>query len=128
VNPEAEGRAYPTARFVVDPERVEAFRAAVGGPPGVVPPTFLTLAEFAVFPQIVGDPELGLDYSRVLHGEQEYEWHRQPRPGETLEARARIAQLRRRGDLGFVTIETEIADEAGQRVALCRSTMIERGP
>ena len=64
--------------------------------PGV-PPTFATVAEFAVFRQIVSDPELDLDFARVVHGDQEYEWHRPPAVGETLVVAARIAAIRERG-------------------------------
>src|SRR2546426_561722 len=82
-------------------------------PPGGnwVPPTFLTVAEFTLFPTIVADPDLALDFSRVVHGNQEYEWRRHPRVGEALVARARIASIKERGTLGFLTIETEVADE-----------------
>ena len=118
---------YPAVPFVVDPARVAAFRAVFGEAREVVPPTFLTAAEFSVFPEIVTDPELGLDFGRVVHGDEEYGWSRQPRVGETLTVRARVAQIRQRGDLGFLTIETEIADEGGEPVAVCRATMIERG-
>ena len=49
-----------------------------------MPPTFLTAAEFAVLPHVIGDPELALDFRKVVHGSQEYEFHRPLRVGETL--------------------------------------------
>jgi len=54
-----------------------------------LPPTFLTVADFTLFPTIVADPYLGLDSSRVIHGDQEHEWPRPPRVGQALAARAR---------------------------------------
>jgi hypothetical protein len=127
VNAAAEGKRYVDVAFHVTEDRVGRFRALFpDGGKRWVPPTFLTVAEFTVFPQIVADPDLALDFSRVIHGDQEYEWRRHPRIGEALVARARIASIRHRGALGFLTIETEVADEAGERVALCRATMIER--
>jgi len=127
VNAAVEGKRYPEVAFVVDHARVEAFRAVFPDDAGGVPPTFLTVAEFSLFPTIVADPELDLDFSRVLHGDQEYGWERPIAVGESLVARARIASIRHRGAIGFLTIETEIVDREGRLVARCRSTMIERG-
>jgi acyl dehydratase len=126
LNPALEGRVYPSVVFTVDAERVERFRAAVGGPPHGVPPTFVTVAEFEVFPTIVADVELGMDYARILHGTQEYGFARPLRLGETLTATSRIVSIRTRGETSLMTVETELVDADGGRVALGRSTMIER--
>lgn len=125
VNPEAEGTTYPDVEFVVDPERVRAFRAVFGQTEGV-PPTFLTAAEFSVLPGVVSDQALGLDFSRVLHGGQSYELVRPLREGETLAVRARIDSVRIRAGTGFVVIAMDLFDEAGDEVAHTRSTMVER--
>ena len=69
MNPAAEGTVYPDVPFAVDPVRVAAFREVFGVSDGV-PPTFVTAAEFTVLPQVIGDPALGLDFTRVLHGSQ----------------------------------------------------------
>ena len=89
MNPAAEGTVYPDVAFTVDPARVAAFREVFGQTEGV-PPTFVTAAEFTVFPQVMGDPNLGLDFTRVVHGSQEYVYERPLREGETLAIRARI--------------------------------------
>jgi acyl dehydratase len=125
MNPTAEGTVYPESTFTVDPDRVAAFRAIFGHDEGI-PPTFLTAAEFAVFPQVLGDPNLGLDFSRVLHGSQEYTYERPLREGETLVARVRIGSIRQRTSAGFLTIVTDLFDDAGVLVATARSTLIER--
>ncbi len=126
MNVSVEGKTYPETTFVVRSEHVERFRAVVGGPYGV-PPTFATAAEFAAFPAIVGDPELALDFSRVVHAEQEYEWARRLRVGETLTVRSRISQAREKGGHAFLTIRTELLDEGGEVVVTARATMLERG-
>jgi acyl dehydratase len=125
MNPDAVGTVYPEVMFTVDPERVAAFRDLFGQNEGV-PPTFVTAAEFTVFPQVIGDPNLGLDLRRVLHGSQEYQLRRPLREGETLRVRTRLEQIRQRAGTGFVTIATELVDDAGEVVATARSTMIER--
>jgi hypothetical protein len=126
MNPEAEGTVYPEVAFVVEPERVAAFRAVFGQDEGV-PPTFLTAAEFTVLPRVIADPRLGLDFTRVLHATQEYVYERPVRVGETLTVRARIDGVKRKGINGFLTVVMEFLDEGGAPVATARSTMVERG-
>jgi acyl dehydratase len=127
MNAALEGKVYSDATFTVESERVNLFREAIGEESDIVPPTFATAAEFAVMPLIVGDAELGLDFTRVVHGEQEYEWHRPFRMGEALTVRLRIASIRKKAGNGFLTIETELLDRDGELVVLARATMIERG-
>ena len=88
---------YPDVAFTIEPARVAAFREVFGQTEGV-PPTFVTAAEFTVFPQVMGDPNLGLDFTRVVHGSQEYVYERPLREGETLAIRARIDAIRSKGD------------------------------
>jgi acyl dehydratase len=126
MNAAAEGKAYEPVAFEVSKARVDAFHRMFGGPPGV-PPTLLTAAEFSVFPSIIGDPDLGLDFSRVVHGSQEYEYRRPLQIGETLSVEARIASIRQKGGNGFLTIEMQMRDSNGAVAATSRSTMIERG-
>jgi acyl dehydratase len=125
VNQAAEGKTYEPVAFDIDGVRVRAFHDLFGGPPGVAP-TFLTAAEFIVFPQIIGDPELALDFRKVVHGSQEYEFHRPLQLGETLTAHAHIASIRRKGGNGFLVVEMRMNDVAGETVATARATMIER--
>ena len=127
MNPAAEGTVYPDVSFVVDPARVAAFREVFGVSDGV-PPTFVTAAEFTVFPHVIGDPALGLDFSRVLHGSQEYVYERPLREGETLSVRARIDSIRHKGDTGFLTVVMELRDDEDQLVCTARSQMVERAP
>ena len=127
MNPAAEGTVYPDVPFVVDPARVAAFREVFGVSEGV-PPTFVTAAEFTVFPHVIGDPALGLDFSRVLHGSQEYVYERPLREGETLSVRARIDSIRHKGDTGFLTVVMELRDDEDRLVCTARSQMVERAP
>jgi acyl dehydratase len=125
MNPAAEGTTYPAVPFVVDPPRVAAFRSLFGISEGV-PPTFVTAAEFAAFPQVLADRHLGLDFSRVVHGSQGYVFRRPLREGEELLVRARIESIRIKGGTGFVTIAMDLEDADGVIVCTARSQMIER--
>ena len=125
MNPAAQGTTYPDVTFTIDPVRVAAFRDAVGQAAGV-PPTFVTAAEFSIFPDVIADPNLALDFSKVVHGSQEYVYARALVEGETLTVRSRIDSIRERGGAGFLTIVTELLDAEGATVCTARSLMVER--
>ncbi len=127
VNTEIEGKVYPSVSFEVTAARVAAFHGVVGGPDGV-PPTFAAAAEFAAIPQVIDDPELALDFSRVVHGSQAYDHRRPMRIGDRLTVTPRIASIKTKGPNGFLTIEMELVDEDGDVVCVSTSTMIERTP
>lgn len=121
----AAGKIYPDVPFTVDPQSVRAFRALFDEPSGV-PATFATAAEFSVIPSIVADPDLDLDLSLVLHGNQEYEFHRPLEEGETLVIRSRIDSIREMKGNSFLVLVTDLVEPDGEVVCSARSTLIER--
>lgn len=125
MNSAVEGKVYPPTTFEVTPARVEAFRDIFGLSEGV-PPTFATVAEFAAFPPLIDDPELGLDFSRVLHGSQEYEYRRPLLEGETLTVTLRIDSIKLKGGNGFLSLVMDLVGVDGVTACTARSTLIER--
>lgn len=127
MNPALVGRTYPPAVFPVDATRVRAFAEAVGHPGEGVPPTFVTAPELASgLTHALEDAELGLDLPRILHAEQEYEWRRTILVGETVTAETTIEEIRSKRGLGFLTLRTDLRDEADEVVVVGRSTLIVR--
>ena len=106
--PEIAGRTYPPRQTPIERERVEAFARALGADPGDgVPPTYAAVyALEATAPQLFEDPEAAIDFSHLLHVEQEFEWTRQPEVGETVTAVARVASDMTRRGVRLVTLET----------------------
>jgi hypothetical protein len=111
--------------FSLDPARVAAFRDVFDQREGV-PTTFVTAAEFTVISELVADPELDLDFTRVLHGNQEYEFRRPLREGEILSIRSKIESIRSLGGNTFLTLLTKLIGPDGEAVCTGRSTLIER--
>jgi acyl dehydratase len=127
LNEALQGKAYPPVIFEIEEGRVRAFAAAVGHVGAGVPPTFATAPEHAAgLTNVIADAELGLDLAKVLHGEQEYEWTRPMRVGETLTAETVIESIRGRPSMGFLVLRTLLRDEAGETVVAARSTLIVR--
>ena len=122
-----QGKRYPPVRFAVEGERVDAFARAVAQRVEGVPPTFATVPEIAAgLANVLDDPELALDLSAILHGEQEYVWNRPLRIGERLTASSTIESIRGKGAMWFLVLSTVLRDEAGDDVVLGRSTVIVR--
>ena len=123
------GRTYPVVTFEIEPDRVDAFARAIGADPADgVPPTFAAVYSLgATAPQLFMDEEAAVDFARLLHAEQEFEWSRHPRAGETVVSRGRVAtDISRRG-MRFVTFETDTADSSGSPVCRSRALFVIRG-
>jgi acyl dehydratase len=143
LNHALKGKEYQEVEFTVERDRVVQFAEAIGdddprsldpeaakgsGFAGqLAPPTFPTVLQIMTSGQAVLDPELGLDYARVVHGEQEYEWHRPIAVGDVLKATPRIADIYARGPNEFLITEAEITDQKGEVVCVARSTLLSRG-
>jgi acyl dehydratase len=128
VNPALEGKVYPPVSVTVTEDDVRRFAAAVGDGRAGVPLTFVTRAEIAAgWGPVVGDPELGLDFTRVVHAEQDYRWNRPLEVGDVLEATTSIESIRERGGHGFLTMRTELRDADAREVVVARSTLLVRG-
>jgi acyl dehydratase len=115
-------------KFEIEPERVAAFARAIGADPADgVPPTFAaTYALEATAPQLFGDEEAAIDFGKLLHAEQEFEWHRHPRVGETLTSRARVASDTSRRGMRFVSLETDTTDRRDDLVCRSRALFVIR--
>jgi MaoC dehydratase-like protein len=115
------GRTYPAVTFEIDAARAAAFARAIGADPADgVPPTFAAVYSLgATAPQLFGDPEAAIDFAKLLHAEQEFEWSRHPKPGETVSSEGRIASDISRRGMRFVSFETETKGAGGD--AVCRS-------
>ena len=109
--------------FHVDPE---AARAA-GYPDVIAPPTFAVIIAQRCDAQLVRDPEAGIDYSRVVHGEQGFTHHRPIVAGDRLVAVLHVDNVRSAGGHAMVTTRSEISTEAGEPVCTATSTLVVRG-
>ncbi len=122
------GRTYPAVQFEIDPGRVADFARAIGADPADgVPPTFAAVYSlYATAPQLFADEEAAVDFARLLHAEQEFEWSRHPRAGETVTSRGRVASDTNRRGMRFVSFETETTGADGTPVCTSRALFVIR--
>ena len=143
LNQALKGKEYQEVSLTVERDRVRQFADAIGEDNPVfrdpqaaralgytdqlAPPTFVTTMQIMTSGQVVLDRELGLDYSRVVHGEQEYEWRRPVVVGDVLRATPHIADIYSKGPNEYLVIEADIKDASGDTVVLARTTLLSRG-
>jgi N-terminal half of MaoC dehydratase len=122
------GRTYPAVRFEIEPDAVAAFATAIGADPADgVPPTFAAVYSLGVTaPQLFGDDEAAIDFAKLLHAEQEFEWQRHPVVGETVISRARVASDTSRRGMRFVSFEADTTDERGAPLSRSRTLFVIR--
>jgi acyl dehydratase len=105
---------------------VEAARA-LGHPDVIAPPTFAIILSFRAGNAVLFDPALGLDYTRVVHGEQRFVHTRPIRAGDVLVTRPRITDIRDAGRNEVLTWEARIATVDGEPVCTAVNTLVARG-
>jgi hypothetical protein len=122
------GRTYPPVTFEIEKERVAAFARAIGADPAAgVPPTYAAVYSLgATAPQLFKDTDAAIDFAKLLHAEQEFEWTRHPEPGETVISQGRIASDMSRRGIRFVSFETETTGEGGDGICKSRALFVIR--
>ncbi len=145
IDPAVVGRRYPApTSYVVSREKVRDFALAIGDPQPlfldpavareagyddvVAPPTFLTVLGFRFAADgPLADPAAGVDYSRVVHGDQRFVLHRPVVAGDVLDSVQVVDDVRAIGAHEKITVRTEVTDAAGTPVATLTSSAVVRG-
>jgi acyl dehydratase len=144
VNPELQGRVFaPTAPYLVGREKIREFAHAVlatspvnldldaaiaaGYSDIVAPPTFPIVIQEATLAQLLAEPDAGIDFSRVVHGDQRFSYTRPIVAGDELTATLSVAGIKSLGGHSMVTAESTIVDAAGAHVVTAISTLVVRG-
>jgi acyl dehydratase len=138
------GRSYPPApAYEVTATAVADFAAAIGddnpvyrdpaaarafGHPTVVaPPTFPIVLTVPGTQALIDDPDLRLDFTRVVHGEQRFTYSRPVYVGDVLVAQLRIESIRALAGNTMLATRTEVRTTGGEQVVSARSVLVVRG-
>lgn len=144
VNPELQGRVFPpTAPYLVGREKIREFSRAVlstnpinfdveaaqaaGHADLVAPPTFPVVVQEATLAQLLAEPDAGIDFSRVVHGEQRFTYTRAIVAGDELTATLTVSSVKSLGGHNMVTADSDIVDATGKHVVTAISTLVVRG-
>jgi acyl dehydratase len=138
------GRSYPpSAVYEVGRAKLAEFAAAVGATDPVhtdveaaraaghadviAPPTFAIVVSLEAAMAVLDDPDVALDYGRVVHGEQKFTHHRPVRAGDRLVATTTIDAARTVAGNDLLTARVDVATEDGEAVCTSTSMLVARG-
>jgi acyl dehydratase len=144
LDPSLVGQVYPpTEPYLVTREKIREFAAAIGATEAgyrdpvaaraagyrdvLAPPTFPIVLTATGTQQLIEDEKLGLDFSRVVHGDQRFSYTRPVCAGDRLVSVVTIEEISTRGGHGFLTTRTDIATEDGEPVVTARAKLVVRG-
>ena len=138
------GQEWPGETLLITRSRLRAFAKAAGQTDPVytdvdaakeaghrdlpVPPTFFFGIGLESPDPFRRFTELGIDLRALLHGEQEFRYHRMAYAGDELSTRSRIVDVyqKKGGELQFLVDETDLTDQNGAAVATLRNTTVVR--
>ena len=144
VNPELNGRKLPPVDpYLVGREKIREFARAVlathpinfdvnsareaGYSDVVAPPTFPIVVAEKTLAQLLAQPDAGIDFSRVVHGDQRFTYSRPIVAGDELTAQLTVESIKSLGGHTMVTAVTEMVDASGSHVVTATSTLVVRG-
>jgi len=145
LDPSFIGRSYPpTPAYEVGREKIREFAEAIGDPNPVytdpeaakalghsdviAPPTFPFVITYRAAAQVVADPELALDYSRVVHGDQKFTYTRPVRAGDRLSVSVSIDGIKSLAGNDILSVRGEVYGEGGDHVVTALMTLVSRAP
>ncbi|MEV0847745.1 MaoC family dehydratase N-terminal domain-containing protein [Streptomyces sp. NPDC049954] len=137
------GRSYPpTDPYEVGREKIREFARAVGDPnPAytdpeaaralghadvIAPPTFVFAITYQAAALVVQDPQLGLDFSRVVHGDQKFAYTRPVRAGDRLSVTSTIDGIKSLAGNDIIDIRGEVHDASGGHVVTALMKLVAR--
>jgi acyl dehydratase len=144
LNPGFVGKTYPdTSPYLIGREKVREFAAAIGEFSPVfhdlgaaraagykdlpAARTFAFVVTMNALSTAMFDPELGLDYARVVHGEQCFEYVRAMVAGDEVVVRSHISDISVRGSNEYLTTQADVVTTDGELLVRTRSTIVSRG-
>jgi acyl dehydratase len=137
------GKRYEPTTYAVGREKVREYASAVGetnplhfdveaaraaGHDDVVaPPMFAVVyAARSVAPALF-DPEVGIDFARMLHAGQEFVWGPPVVAGDEITTTAVVKDISERGGMNFFVFESVSENQRGETVCTGTWTQIVRG-
>ena len=144
INPEYAGRTFePSEPYEVSRVKIAEFATAIGdasplchdraaaqaaGYPDVIaPPTFAIVITSDANARLIADPDLGVNYAMVVHGEQSFTHSRPLHAGDVVVAQSTIESIKQIRTMTTMATVTEIRTADGEHVCTARSTLVERG-
>ena len=138
----AVGRTFPPVVYAVGREKIREYAAAVGetnplhldveaaraaGHADVVaPPMFAVVYAAPAIAPVFTDPEVGIDFARMVHGGQAFAWGPLVVAGDEIATVCECTDVSERAGLAYFVFETRSENQRGERVCTGTWTNIVR--
>jgi acyl dehydratase len=108
--PDSVGRTFAGADSIsITQSEIDAFAAVIGETDAsVAPPTFTIRISLDQFQSILTKPEIGLDWSRLVHGDQKFEIFAPVKAGDKLSCSATIESYRVAAGNEIVSVRSDL--------------------
>jgi acyl dehydratase len=143
VSTEAVGKTYPATTYAVGREKIREYALAVGESDPlhldvevarragygdvVAPPMFCVVYAAPAMGPAIFDPEVGIDFARMVHGGQEFRWGPLVVAGDEITTEVSVTSIEERGGMGFFVFESVSTNQDGHTVCVGTWTNIVRG-
>jgi acyl dehydratase len=143
VNTAAIGKSFAPTTYAVGREKIKEYAFAVGetnpihldvvaaraaGYADVVaPPMFAVVYCGPAMGPALFDPEVGLNFARLVHGGQEFQWGRLVVAGDEITTTVTVKDISERMGNGFYVFESVSTNQTGETVCVGTWTNIVRG-
>ena len=127
LNPDSVGRTFEGAEsLTVSQSEIDAFCAVLSeNNTTVAPPTFAIRITLEQSQDIFSNPEISLDWTRVVHGDQRFEINRPIIAGDTFTCSSTIESYKITAGNEFVTVRSDL-HSGSQIVVSTWSTLVVR--
>jgi hypothetical protein len=127
INPDSVGRTFAGADSVtVSQSEIDAFCAVISeNNTTVAPPTFSIRISLSQYESILTQPEIGVDWTRLVHGDQKFEIFRPIVAGDVFKCSATIETLRVAAGNEIVSVRSDL-HSGNELVVSSWSTLVVR--
>ena len=127
LNPDSVGRTFPGSDAItVSQNEIDVFCAVLGETDAsIAPPTFSIRITLEQSQAILSNPDVGLDWTRVVHGDQRFEIFSPIKAGDTFNCSSTIETYKVAAGNEIVTVRSDL--HKGQALAVSSwSTLVVR--
>jgi acyl dehydratase len=143
VNADVIGKSYPAAVYAVGREKVREYARAVGETDAlyldveaaraaghadvVAPPMFVVVYAMGAVAQGMFDPDVGIDFARLVHAGQEFAWGPLVVAGDEISTTVSVKDVSERRGSGIFVFESVSENQRGETVCTGTWSNVVRG-
>jgi acyl dehydratase len=143
VSTDAVGKQYPPTVYAVGREKIREYARAVGETNPlhldveaaraagyadlVAPPMFAVVYCGPALTPVLFDPDVAMDFARMVHGGQEFRWGELVVAGDEIATTVTVKSIEEHERMGFYVFESVSTNQDGAEVCVGTWTNIVRG-